>query len=299
MDPLQPNNDELLGHLSSSSGSKGSGSLGAASLLFNLVSWLGSNVWSDVRMQRQNQQNLLQWQRENAYNSPSAQMQRLRLAGLNPAMVFANGDMMNEAAASPQLESYPVSSPVQIDPLTAAQIDLMESQAMEHRSNVPVNEQRAEELRQSARNLRLEGNFAAVTFSRRVGEYLVTSGLNIKKASEELKYAAQNIKNDADRLQSIADKARNEKLISDEQYSQAKEITRKMRAEADITEKGRNEAEFKSYIYGKALDAVKTALEAGQSILRIINHATGTVREEIEYFFPDDPNYDHSGMPYQ
>lgn len=145
MSPLQQNS--LMSMLSSNPGnfvspgsapslqSKGLGAAGTASLLFNIVSWLGSNFWNDSRMREQNRQNLAQWQRENAYNTPLAQMQRLRLAGLNPAMVFTNGSMMNEAASSPQMESYPVSSPVQIDPLTVAQIDLMDAQAEQARAN--------------------------------------------------------------------------------------------------------------------------------------------------------------------
>lgn len=48
----------------------------------------------------QNQWNVEQWQRENDYNSPSAQMARYRAAGLNPDLIYGQ---QNLSAASPEL----------------------------------------------------------------------------------------------------------------------------------------------------------------------------------------------------
>ena len=42
-------------------------------------------------MRMQNQYNVDQWNRENAYNSPEAQVARLRAAGLNPDLMYGNG----------------------------------------------------------------------------------------------------------------------------------------------------------------------------------------------------------------
>jgi hypothetical protein len=39
----------------------------------------------------QNMWNLQQWNRENEYNHPTAQMSRLRSAGLNPNLVYGSG----------------------------------------------------------------------------------------------------------------------------------------------------------------------------------------------------------------
>lgn len=50
----------------------------------------------------QNQWNLEQWQRENDYNSPTAQMARYRAAGLNPDLIYGQ---QNTSAASPELTS--------------------------------------------------------------------------------------------------------------------------------------------------------------------------------------------------
>lgn len=58
------------------------------------------NYWLQ---QQQNIQNIQQWERENEYNKPAAQMQRLREAGLNPNLVYGRGSVANTAASSPHL----------------------------------------------------------------------------------------------------------------------------------------------------------------------------------------------------
>lgn len=58
---------------------------------------------------RQNQWNIDQWNRENAYNTPASQMARMKAAGLNPDLAYGQ---QNLSAASPQLTSGE-SSPVQ------------------------------------------------------------------------------------------------------------------------------------------------------------------------------------------
>ena len=50
--------------------------------------------------------NRQQWQAENEYNSPKAQMQRLRDAGLNPNLVYGSGSVSgNTTTAGPRFES--------------------------------------------------------------------------------------------------------------------------------------------------------------------------------------------------
>lgn len=47
------------------------------------------------------EQDLQQWHRSNLYNSPSAQMGRLKEAGLNPNLVYGNGAVGNTSGGSP------------------------------------------------------------------------------------------------------------------------------------------------------------------------------------------------------
>lgn len=45
------------------------------------------------------------WNRQNEYNDPSAQMERLKAAGLNPHMVYGNGAVGNSAGSAPSYGS--------------------------------------------------------------------------------------------------------------------------------------------------------------------------------------------------
>lgn len=61
---------------------------------------------------QQNEWNLEQWNRENAYNDPTAQVHRLRNAGLNPDLVYGSGSAANLSAPSPEMTSGAPSMPV-------------------------------------------------------------------------------------------------------------------------------------------------------------------------------------------
>lgn len=96
---------------------------------------------NELQMQLAGQANdwsIEQWNRENAYNDPSAQMARLKRAGINPALAYSNG-IMNEAAGSPAANMANVDAmrnvapqiqkPDVPDPLTAANIDKLNAEA--------------------------------------------------------------------------------------------------------------------------------------------------------------------------
>lgn len=59
--------------------------------------------------QYQYEKNLEQWQRENNYNTPKSQMQRLADAGLNPMLMYSQGST-GQAASSPQYEAPKLSA---------------------------------------------------------------------------------------------------------------------------------------------------------------------------------------------
>lgn len=61
---------------------------------------------------KQNEWNLRQWQMENAYNSPSAQIERMREAGLNPDMMYGGGVSGNLSASSPSMTSGAAATPM-------------------------------------------------------------------------------------------------------------------------------------------------------------------------------------------
>lgn len=83
--------------------------VGASSVgqgLFGYLSTKETNKSNRELAELAYQQNLEQWNRENAYNHPAQQMVRLREAGLNPNLVYGSGSAVQTSAKSPQL-AYP------------------------------------------------------------------------------------------------------------------------------------------------------------------------------------------------
>lgn len=56
--------------------------------------------WQAAQADKQNAWNLDMWNRQNEYNSPSAQMSRLKAAGLNPDLMYGNGSAGGVGAAA-------------------------------------------------------------------------------------------------------------------------------------------------------------------------------------------------------
>lgn len=69
-----------------------------------------NRYYNQMLARQQNEWNLQQWNRENAYNSPLAQMYRLRQAGLNPDLMYGQGTTGN-SAGSPEMTSGAPSEP--------------------------------------------------------------------------------------------------------------------------------------------------------------------------------------------
>lgn len=147
-------------------GSLASGLAGVGGLVLNPFLQERQNQWNADQMRLQNQWNVEQWNRENAYNSPLAQMQRLAAAGINPALAYTNG-LMNEAAASPQMQASQGEAP-QVDTSglfslsgqlagIAQQQQLVESQANLNNAKANEIEQKLPEeianLQQSRENM--------------------------------------------------------------------------------------------------------------------------------------------------
>ena len=94
----------------------------------NIISTAMANDANERMQHEQNKWNLEQWNRNNAYNSPAAQMQRFKAAGLNPDLMYQQG--------TPGLSSAPAqgSNPIpkqpfqmQLDPLMLAQLKNIEA----------------------------------------------------------------------------------------------------------------------------------------------------------------------------
>lgn len=80
----------------------------AGSVLGNVLGFGSQQATNKANMklaQYQYEKNLEMWNRQNEYNSPMAQMQRLKDAGLNPNMVYGNGSAANQASNAPSYEA--------------------------------------------------------------------------------------------------------------------------------------------------------------------------------------------------
>uniref|UniRef100_A0AAU8AXX7 DNA pilot protein n=1 Tax=Dulem virus 108 TaxID=3145585 RepID=A0AAU8AXX7_9VIRU len=62
------------------------------------------NEWQAQENEKAYQRNLQMWNLQNAYNSPTQQMARLRSAGLNPNLVYGSGVTGNSAGSTPQYQ---------------------------------------------------------------------------------------------------------------------------------------------------------------------------------------------------
>lgn len=78
---------------------------------------------------KQDAQNQMYWRMQNAYNDPSAQMARLKNAGLNPNLVYGNGattESANLQSTTPQ--ATPRQEAIQLDLSSVAQMALHQRQ---------------------------------------------------------------------------------------------------------------------------------------------------------------------------
>lgn len=98
---------------------------GGASLLQNIGNGLFQSSanrqaqnFAENMYARQRTDALADWNMQNDYNSPAAQMQRLKAAGLNPNLVYGNGTAVTTAQSAPRS-----SSPQSYTP-TAPKLDL-------------------------------------------------------------------------------------------------------------------------------------------------------------------------------
>lgn len=114
----------------------------------NIISTAMANDANEDMQRRQNAWNLEQWNRNNAYNHPAAQMQRLKASGLNPDLMYgqnAGGAMGN--SSSPAQGSNPIPKQpfrFDLDPTMLAQIKLLHSQAYKNNMDGKVSDIKAE-----------------------------------------------------------------------------------------------------------------------------------------------------------
>lgn len=103
--------------------------IGGINTFGNILSVSMANRANERMQQQQNKWNLDQWNRNNAYNHPAAQMQRLKAAGLNPDLMYQQGTP--GMSSSPAQGSNPIPKQpfrMDLDPTMFAQLSLIDAQ---------------------------------------------------------------------------------------------------------------------------------------------------------------------------
>jgi len=107
--------------------------IGGASIAANAGIQAGQNKksrkWASEEAEKAYRRNLEQWERENAYNDPSAKMARLKAAGLNPNLAYGNPQTAGVSAKSPQKQAPQGKYGIDVDPLSMANASLLQQQA--------------------------------------------------------------------------------------------------------------------------------------------------------------------------
>ena len=95
----------------------------------NIISTAMANDANERMQYQQNAWNLEQWNRNNSYNHPAAQMQRLKAAGLNPDLMYGQGTA--GLSSAPAQGSNPIPKQpfrMDLDPTMFAQLSLIDAQ---------------------------------------------------------------------------------------------------------------------------------------------------------------------------
>lgn len=144
-----------------------SAAAGAASSILNPILQHNENIrnrnFAREQYQTMRKDNLSDYDRENAYNSPQQQMARLKAAGLNPNMVYGNGAVasggsVNSASAQSPQGQAPEFNPPDIQGMIGqsqanrnakAQEDILAQQLLNMQAQKDLTEAQAEAVRAS------------------------------------------------------------------------------------------------------------------------------------------------------
>lgn len=175
---------------------------GIAAAGAGLIGNLATNYTGRKLAKYQYSQDLAQWNRENAYNHPSAQMARLKQAGLNPNLVYGTGSVGNTTTQGPKQSTPDISyDGAQLSELATgvlnayAQIKNTNAQTENTRANTAVQNEEA-----ALKKLQQEiaaGTAKKIGIDVEVGQQTKLSQIdaakeNVNKLKEEIKLISQN-----------------------------------------------------------------------------------------------------------
>tara|TARA_B100000900_G_scaffold395620_1_gene394172 strand:+ start:226 stop:996 length:771 start_codon:yes stop_codon:yes gene_type:complete len=165
--------------------------------LANIVGGLFGNRSRKREAQRQRDFSESMWNRQNAYNTPKNQMQRLKDAGLNPALMYGQGTVGNAEKAlpyqQPQIESVGVNAAQQA--AAGGQASLVKSQENLNNANA---------------------GFQAIAGAVKAGEYGI--------AKEMSKYQMDNLQSSTNKMTQEVENLRSQKGLTDQNILNQKTV---------------------------------------------------------------------------
>lgn len=169
--------------------------------------------WNLNLAKMQNNWNIEQWNRENAYNSPAAQMARYKAAGLNPDLMYGQ---QNLAAASPEMTAGEGSQPTDVSNLANKRtIGDMAMQAAQTRLvNAQADKVENESVGQTINNEWLPKLLKGQTEinDADVKDKLASAGLKGKQlevAAEQIKVMQQSVKESQQKINDLQSQMEN------------------------------------------------------------------------------------------
>lgn len=133
--------------------------------------------WNEMMYGRQRADALQDWEMQNAYNSPAAQMQRLREAGLNPNLVYESG-ATHTASSVRSTESKPW-NPQAPD---FSQIPRAAAQGIEAYQDYTLQQETVKNMQAQRRNMEIDAALKSV----QVSQGLINSDLSKVKLAEAI-----------------------------------------------------------------------------------------------------------------
>lgn len=223
----------------------------AAAIAAQGVNMIREDYWNarnENFAREQNQLNrdwaLNQWNRENAYNNPVAQMQRLKSAGLNPMLMYGNGagSLLAAPSHSPEQTTTQGRASQGLNMKDAMEAGLMQSQqdliesqvkknladAKEAESRIPVHQQEVEKIKSLINLYGEQGKLYASQadlnekYGKKVGEEIYKLQLENQQHERSMDDILRKISAEADKAEYDADMAR--QLC--EQYSEQLQLQR-------------------------------------------------------------------------
>ena len=206
------------------------------------------NNWQTAENEKAYARSVEMWNMQNQYNSPTAQMSRLRQAGLNPNLVYGSGVTGNSAGSAPQYQPAKIQRAT-MEPYRGWNLGLSDAVSMymamrQNKAQVENMEAQSKLIKEQARTEGLrQGNIAMATarsgfdldLARELKDVSVGRAIAEKNLSEASAAGAWTGANQKV-LQYELDRTLfdNKIKLSNAEYSTAMEALRKLRQDNDI-----------------------------------------------------------------